>query len=276
MTPLILTAAVTGGGPRGPRAPHLPVTPDEVVHEALQAWRAGAAIVHLHGRTDAGEPTADPAVHRRLLTDLRAAGCDAIVNFSTGDGGGRFDHGQRLALIDCGSEMVSFTASSYHSGHRLYDNRPDYLAQVCARMKAAGVRPEIEVIDTGFLDRIGRMVAAGDLRAPLYCLLAFGIPGGMPADADLLPVLLRRLPADAHWGLACAADPATVLDLQMRAFALGGHIRVGMEDHAWLRDGQPATGNAQLIEPWVRTAQAFGRPLATPAQARKILGIERG
>jgi len=274
MTPLILTAAITGGGPPKARTPHLPCTPREIVDEAIAAWRAGAAIVHLHARLEDGTPTADPAAHRQLVERIRESGCDAILNFSCGDGGGRFGHAQRLALIEQGAEMVSFTASSYNSGARLYDNNPAYLSQACARMQAVGVVPEIEVLEPGFLERIARLVSTGELKAPLYCLLGFGIPGAMPADSALLPILRARLPPGALWGVACAGDHATHLTLQMMAFANGGHVRCGMEDHPWLHAGELARSNAQLVAQWVTTASAWGRPVATPAKARQLLGIE--
>lgn len=275
MTPLILTAAITGGGPPKARTPHLPCTPREIASEAVAAWRAGAAIVHLHARLDDGTPTSDPAVHRQLVERIREADCDAIINFSCGDGGGRFDHAQRLALIGQGAEMASFTASSYNSGERLYDNNPGYLAQACAQMLALGVKPEIEVLELGFLDRIARLVAAGALKAPLYCLLGFGIPGAMPAEAALLPILRARLPQEALWGVACGGDPAVQLTLGMAALAQGGHVRCGMEDQPWLYAGELARSNAQLVEQWVKTARIWGRPVATPAQARALLGLRQ-
>ena len=273
MKPLIITAAITGGGPPGARAPHLPVTPRQIAEEAVAAWRAGAAVLHLHARAEDGTPTADPAAHRTLIDRIRSAGCDAVINFSCGDGGGRFNHAQRLAIIDTGCDMVSFTASSYNSGNRLYDNGPAYLRSACQRMQATGVKPEIEILDTGSLDCVARMVAAGELRGPLFCLLGFGIPGAMPADPVLLPLLRQRLPADAEWGVACGGDHASFLLLQMTALAQCGHVRCGMEDQPYLYEGKVATSNRQLVEQWVRSAETWGRPVATVAQARALLGF---
>jgi uncharacterized protein (DUF849 family) len=116
---LIIVAAVTGGGPPKARTPHQPVTPGEIVAEALAAWRAGAAMLHLHARTEHGEATTDPAVYRHLCGAIRAAGCDAILNISAGDDGGRASHGQRLAVLDGGAEIVSLGSGSFNLAERL-------------------------------------------------------------------------------------------------------------------------------------------------------------
>ncbi|RDJ21916.1 3-keto-5-aminohexanoate cleavage protein [Bosea caraganae] len=273
MKPLIITAALTGAGPLKTRTPHLPASPAEIVQEALAAWRAGAAVVHIHARTEQGEPTADVETHRWIARQIRDAGSDVILNFSAGDGGGRFGHEERLGLMDAGAEMVSYTASSYNSGARLYNSSPEFLAAARERMAAAGARPEIEVLDLGFCGRITRMIAAGELQAPFYCLFVFGIDGAMPADEALLPMLLQRLPKEVEWGIACAAEHAKFLTMQMMAFANGGHIRTGLEDQAYLWSGRLAESNAQLVEQWVSSAATWGRPVATASVARDMLGL---
>lgn len=273
MKPLIITAALTGGGPPRQRTPHLPITPVEIAREAVDAWRAGAAIVHIHGRTLDGTPTAEVSIHKEILDRIRQADSDVIVNFSAGDGGGRFTHDERLVLIDAGAEMVSFTASSYNTGRRLYNNAPSYLDAACKRMQQVDVRPEIEVLDLGFIDHVARLRATEALREPLYCLLGFGIPGAMPADPALLPLIIRRLPDDTEWGVACAAEPGVALRMLMHAFLNDGHVRIGMEDQPYLKDGELATSNAQLVEQWTRTAAIWGRPVATSYEARRTLGL---
>ena len=276
MKPLIITAAVTGGGPPRARTPHLPCTPHEIADEALAAWRAGAAVLHLHARDQHGNATADPAAHRQLVDRIRSAGCDAVLNFSCGDGGGSFGHEQRLAILSTGCEMASFTSSSYNTGERLYDNRPEYLKAACERAKAHGVVPEIEVLDTGFPDRIRRMVAEGDVVAPLYCLLGFGIRGAMPAEPPLLPVLLKLLPQGCEWGVACSGEHAVFVQLLTTALVQGGHVRTGMEDQPYLSPGRLARSNAELVAQWVSAADTWGRPVASPVQARELLGLPRG
>ena len=129
-----------------------------------------------------GAPSADIALHRSIADSIRSAGCDVVLNFSAGDGGGRFNHEQRLGLIAAGGEIASFTPGSYNSGSRVYDNPPQYLPVALKKMQDAGVRPEIEILDTGFVGHVERLVAAGQLSAPFNCLLVFGVPGGMPAE----------------------------------------------------------------------------------------------
>ncbi len=236
-----------------------PATPADIAREAIAAARAGAAIVHVHARTDQGEPTASVDTHRWIAKQIRDAGCDVVLNFSAGDGGGRFGHEERLALMNAGGEMASFTASSYNSGARLYNSSPEFLIAARERMAAAGAKPEIEILDLGFCSRVAKMVEAGELRPPLYCLLVFGVDGGMPADETVLAIVRQRLPKDAEWGIACTAEHTKFLTLQMMAFANGGHIRTGMEDQAYLWDGELATSNAQLVEQWGQVGLHLGR-----------------
>jgi 3-keto-5-aminohexanoate cleavage enzyme len=272
LKPLIITAALTGAGPLD-RSPHIPRSPRQIVQGALDAWRAGAAVVHIHGRLDDGSPTADPDVHERIAGDIRAAGCDVVLNFSAGDGGGRFDHAQRLGIIGTGSEIASFTPGSYNSGKRIYDNHPQFMRTALQRMREHGVRPEIEVIDVGFIGNIKRLIAEGEVAAPFNCLLVFGASGGMPPDAALLPLLCERLPDGAEWGVACFGHHEVHVALGTMALHGGGHVRTGLEDQTQLFGDRPATSNAELVEQWVATASIWGRPVASPAQARQMLGL---
>lgn len=209
-----------------------------------------------------------------MVAQIRAAGCDAILNLSAGDDGGRATHAQRLAVIEAGGEIVSFAPSSYNSGGRLYDNAPAFLADMVTRMRAAAVRPEIEILDLGFLDRLQGFIASGGLKPPYQVIFGFGLSGAMPPDPRLLPLLIERLPTDAVWSVACPTDDhAVFLRIAMAAFVNGGHLRTGMEDLVLLRPGELAQSNAQMVAQWVDTARMWGRPIATPAEARRMLGL---
>jgi 3-keto-5-aminohexanoate cleavage enzyme len=275
MKPLIICAAVTGGAPPKSKTPHHPVTVDTVIGAAVECARAGAAIVHVHARRDDGSTTVETEIYRAIVDGITASGSDVIVNLSAGDNGGRADHESRLKVADVGAEMVSLDAGSFNIGERLYDNSPKYLRAMATRMRSRGVTPEIEILDLGHLDFIHTLKAEGMLGTRSFFQLVFGVPGGMPADPDLLPHLMRQLPEGAEWSMcAHTADHERHLQLQMRAFAGGGHVRTCMEDYVYLRPGELARTNAEMVEQWVSTARIWGRPVATAAMARDMLGMK--
>ena len=274
MKPLIICAAVTGGAPARSKTPHHPVTPDTVARSAVECWRAGAAMIHIHARREDGSTTSEVSDYRAIIERIQAAGCDAIINVSAGDNGGRASHAERLRAVDTKVEMVSLDAGSFNIGNRLYDNSPSYLREMAASMKERGIAPEIEVFDLGHMHLVNALVAEGLVRMPAFIQFVFGLPGGTPLDQRLLPFLLELLPQGAEWAISSQApDLESHLRLSMLAFTNGGHVRTGMEDNVYARPGELATSNVQMVEQWVTTAKTWGRPLATPAEARRLLGI---
>ena len=275
MKPLLITAAITGGGPPKGKSPAQPASPAEIVADAVACWRAGAAMIHLHARTESGETTSDPAAYRRLCNGIRAAGCDAVLNISAGDDGGRAGHAQRLAVADGGAEVVSLDAGSFNLGSRLYDNNPRYLRAMATRLREAGLKPEIEIFDAGHLAAVAGLVEAGLIRPPHFVQFVTGPAGTMPADIRLLDLLVEGLPPGSEWGVSAQTgdDHAAHVRLLLWAFGRGGHVRTGLEDMVWLRAGEPARSNADLVEQWIMTARIWGRPIASPAEARAMLGL---
>jgi 3-keto-5-aminohexanoate cleavage enzyme len=274
MKPLIICAAVTGGAPARSKTPHHPVTPQAVASSAIECWRAGASMIHIHARLEDGSTTADPVAYRAIVDLIKAGGCDAIINVSAGDNGGRASHEERLRAVEVGVEMVSLDAGSFNLGNRLYNNDPKYLREMAARMKARRMVPEIEIFDTGALHLVTTLIDEGLVARPAFVQFVFGLPGGMPLDPRYLPLLLERLPSGVEWAISSQApDTESYLRMAMLAFAQGGHVRTGMEDIVYLRPGELANTNAQLVEQWVSTARIWGRPVASPAEARKLLGI---
>ena len=274
MQPLMVCAAVTGGAPARAKTPHHPVTPDAVAADAVACWRAGAAIVHIHARLADESTSSEVAAYRDTIARIRAAGCDAILSLSAGDDGGRADHALRLKVADAGEELVSLDLGPINLGSRLYDNRPSYLREMAKRMLELGVRPEIDVLDSGHLDSLATLIKDGLVKPPYHVQLVFGVPGGIPLDLRLLPILVSRLPPGSEWSVSCqTSDFETFLRFQMAAFTEGGHVRTGMEDHVYVRPGELARNNADMVEQWAVAARTFGRPLATPAEARGMLGI---
>jgi 3-keto-5-aminohexanoate cleavage enzyme len=275
MSPLVICAAVTGGAKA--KTPHHPVTPAAVVQSALECWRAGAAMIHLHARRDDGSTTTDLAAYRALVESIRSAGCDAILNLSAGDDGGRASHAQRLAVAQAGAEVVSLDAGPINIAGRIYDNSPDYLQRMSAEMTRYRVKAAVEIFDYGHLEGLRKLAANGALQAPHFVEFVMGVPGGLPTDARLLPMLVEALPENSHWCVSCqTSDPAVYREIMLWVFSHGGHVRTGMEDIIWAGPDRLAQSNAELVEQWTRTAAIWGRSVATPAQARAMLGLVQG
>ncbi len=271
-TPLIIQCAVTGSADPDPdRRPNLPVTPAAIVTEALAAWHAGAAVIHLHARDPDGTPTQDRAAFAGLVDDLRARGCDAVLNLSCGTAGGRAARDERLGPLELAPEMASLDCGTINFGERIFEGDLPFLRRMAAAFRRHGVRPELECFDTGHVGLALQLREEGLLEDPLVVQFVLGVPGtGVPATVEMVEHLRRRLPAGALWSV-CATGRAQ-LPLGAYCILAGGHVRTGLEDNLWFRTGERAT-NAQLVERIVRLAGELERPVATPAQARVALGL---
>ncbi len=274
MQPLIICAAVTGGGPARSKTPHQPVTPEAVSDEAVACWRAGAAIVHIHARLADETTSSEIDAYRAIADRIRAAGCDAVLSLSAGDDGGRANHEQRLRVAEAGEELVSLDLGPINLGGRLYDNRPSYLREMAKRMLAHGVRPEIDVFDSGHLDSLALLIKEELVKPPYHVQLVFGVPGALPLDERLLPILIERLPPHSEWSISCQTSDAEVYQrFMLYAFSHGGHVRTGVEDIVYARPGVLAQSNVELVQQWVETAAIWGRRIATADETRTMLGI---
>jgi 3-keto-5-aminohexanoate cleavage enzyme len=273
--PLTICAAITGGGPARASTPHHPASPQAIADEALACWKAGAAIVHCHARLEDGTPTNRLDAYRDLLARIRDRGCEAIVNFSAGDNGGTSGHQERLAVIESGADVVSLGGGSFNIGGRAYDNPPAWRREMASRMKERGVTPEFELFDLGQISGLHWLHEQGLVPPRPMVTLGVGIPGALPADLQVLQSTIRLLPPGAHWSMSCQTrDYALMERFMLVAYALGGNIRTGMEDHVHIRPGVLARSNAEFVDKWVSQAALWGRPVATVGQTRAMLGIE--
>jgi 3-keto-5-aminohexanoate cleavage enzyme len=271
--PLIIQCAVTGSqAPDPERRPNLPVTREAIVEEALAAWRAGATVLHLHAREPDGTPTQDQGAFAVLVDDLRAAGCDAVVNLSTGTAGGRSVRDDRLQPLALRPEMASFDCGTINFGDRIFEGDLPFLRRMGEAFRAHGVRPEVECFDTGHVGLARQLQEEGLLPAEgLVVQLVLGVPGtGVPASVRQVEHLRGLLPADARWFVAAAG--AAQLPMNAYCILAGGHVRTGLEDNLHLRRGVRAT-NAELVARVVRLAGELERPVASVGQAREILGL---
>jgi 3-keto-5-aminohexanoate cleavage enzyme len=270
--PVVIQCAVTGSTDPDPeRRPNLPVTPEAIVAEALAAWRAGASVVHLHAREADGTPTQDVAAFRVLVEGLREAGCDAIVNLSCGTAGGRAVRDDRLAPLELEPEMASLDAGTINFGERIFEGDLPFLRRMAEAFRRHGVRPELECFDTGHVGLALQLREEGLLDDPLVVQLVLGVPGsGVPATVAQVEHMRRLIPPGSPWSV-CAIGAAQ-LPLNAYCILAGGHVRTGLEDNLYYARGDRAT-NARLVERAVRLAAELQRPVATPAQAREILGV---
>jgi 3-keto-5-aminohexanoate cleavage enzyme len=270
--PVVITAAITGSITTPEESPYLPVTEDQICESAVEAWRAGAAIIHLHARDSQGVPTQDPGVYQRLMAEIRATGCDAILNVSTGSAGGRADYAERLACLALEPELATLDCGSMNFGdERVFSNTFTFLRDAATQMQARGVLPEIEVFDVGMISNALRLIKEGLVDGPGVWQVCLGVRGGAPADLATLAFLVSKIPAGAFWSLLGIGRHQLALNLASLAY--GGHVRTGLEDNLYYRKGVLATSNAQLVERVVRLAAEVGRPVASPATARQLLGL---
>lgn len=270
MSPLIVTAALTGAEVTREAQPALPITPDEIAEAAEACARAGAAMVHVHARRPDGSSTQDPEVYAEIVAKVRAR-CAVIVQISTGGAVG-MSPAERIAPLRLKPEMATLSMGSVNFGDDVFLNTPSDMALFLGCMREAGVVPEFEIFDAGMLASLNRWVRKG-LVAPHACHVDFvlGVPGGMAASPRALQFLLDDLPPGATWSVAGVG--AAQLAMAALAIPMGGHVRVGFEDNIFYRKGELATGNDQLVARVARLAAEHDRPLATPDEARRILGI---
>jgi uncharacterized protein (DUF849 family) len=273
--PLIVNAALTGMVARRESVPHVPLTEAEIADDAERCFAAGATVVHLHARDADQRPQWRRDAYAELIPAIRRR-CPGIVVCATTSGREVADVDRRADVLeldgDARPDMASLTLGSlnFHTGPSV--NAIDTVEELAARMADRGIRPELEIFDLGMAHLAHRLLARGLLPEAPYANLLLGFPNGAPADARALVALVDALPAGTTWAAAgCGAfqRPAAAL-----AVAIGGHVRTGLEDNPYLdhRSRRPAD-NLTLVQRTVGLADAAGRPIATPEQARALLRL---
>jgi uncharacterized protein (DUF849 family) len=287
---VIITCAVTGAGDTVGRHPAIPVTPAQIADAALEAARAGAAVAHIHVRNpETGKFSRDPALYADVVERIRASNTDVIINLTAGMGGDfelgeidpklagpntdlvgpleRLAHVEELrpeiCTLDCGT-------LNFGDGNMIYISTPDYLRAGAARIRQIGVKPELEIFDTGHLWFAKQMFAEGLLDGPPLFQFCLGIPWGAPADTVSMKAMADNLPPGAIWagfGIGRAQMPMVA-----QAVLLGGHVRVGLEDNLYLDRGVFAS-NGSLVERAAKIIELMGARVLTPAEARRKLGL---
>jgi 3-keto-5-aminohexanoate cleavage enzyme len=269
MDKLIITVAPTGNVPTKEMNPHLPVTPEEIAETAVRCRRAGASLIHVHARDAAGEPTLDPDVFGRIY-QLVTAGTDLIVQISTGGRAGMDKKARVAAVRRLRPEMASLTTGSMNFPDRVYANPFSEIEFFASAMKEAGTKPEMEIFEPGMIANALTLVDKGLARPPLHFDFVLGSRGSLPASPQNLMFLSRSIPPGATWTVAAVGR--WQLPMAVLAIVMGGHVRVGLEDNIYYRKGELAS-NEQLVARVARIAAEVGRPLATPDEARQMLGL---
>ena len=271
--PVMITAAVTGSIASEKHSPHIPLTVDQIVEAAVESWRAGAAIVHLHARDETGTPTQNAEIYRTLVGRIRERGCEAILNLSTGSAGGRASIEERLACIEVAPEMATLDCGSVNLGDDWVFANPfsTFLRPAATRMRELKIAVEIETFDSGMIRNGLRLIDEGLICGPGFWQLCLGVPGGAAPDLPTIGYLLSRLPQGALWSMLGIGRHQ--LEVNVLSLLYGGHVRTGLEDNVYYRRGELARSNAQLVERVVRLAQELGRPVASPDEARRMLGV---
>ena len=273
MEKLIITAAITGSRITREITPHIPLTPEEIVQSAHECWQAGAAIVHIHVRDpDTGLATQDVEIFKQVMKPLREK-TDLILCLTTsGIPGRNLPTEERLAPVDLKPELASFDAGSINLGGTVFINSPEFLDRAAEKMRQKGVKPEIEIFDLGMIITSQRMRDQGKFDEPLHFQFVLGTPWGAPATPKAFLHLYDHIP-DTSTGSIIGIGKGH-LPMSMMALAMGGHIRVGLEDNIYYSRGVLAETNAQFVDRIVRISREYGREIATPAEARDILSIK--
>ncbi|MBD8890880.1 3-keto-5-aminohexanoate cleavage protein [Roseibium litorale] len=270
--PCIICVAITGSLPTKANNPAVPITVEEQIESTQQAFEAGASIVHAHVRNDDQTPSSDPEKFARLQEGVKKHCPGMIIQFSTG---GRSGAGQaRGAMLPLKPDMASLSVGSNNFPTRVYENPPDLVDWLASEMLAYDIKPEIEAFDLSHIHQAAAMQKDGRLKAPAYVQFVMGVKNAMPADKDVFDYYIRtmeRLLPDSQWCAAGIGREQFVLNEW--TVSSGGHARTGLEDNVRIDKDTLAPSNAALVRRVTELCGKYERPVATPAQARQILGL---
>lgn len=273
MDHVIVTVAPTGAWPTKENNPAVPLTPKEIAEDVFECWQAGAAVAHLHMRDDEGKGTMSKDKFAETVALIRER-CDIVLNLTTSGDLNATDATRMEHLVALKPELASYDCGSMNWMHTsLFINHPAFLEKLGETMNANGVKPEIEIFDAGMVSNAAYYLKRGVLKAPLHFQFVLGAAGGMDATVENLVFLKSLIPADSTWSALGIGKGH--LPIMYAALALGGHLRVGMEDNVYYGPGRLATSNAEFVERAVRLIREIGREKATPENARHILGVNK-
>ncbi len=274
MKPVIISAALVGSRPTKEMNPAVPYSPAEIADSAVEAYHAGAAIVHIHVRDpETGRPSSDFALFAEVVERIRAR-CPVLVNLTTsGFNLESQDPDARLEPLALQPDICSLDVGSVNFDSRPFVNSPHWCDTAARRTQDLGIKPELEVFDAGHIDQAADLVARGLVDAPPWFQICLGIKWGMPASLGNLLFMHSLLPAGVEWSVLGVGRHQ--LEVTTMAPFLGGHIRVGFEDNLYMARGTLAQSNAQLVERATNILRLINLAPATVAETRTILNLPR-
>lgn len=290
---VFITCAVTGSGGTQDRSPHVPRSPEQIAKSAIDAAKAGAAVVHCHVRDpETGKPSRDRKLYREVTERIRDAEVDVVLNLTAGMGGDMLFDGteamnrmsqksdmagatERVAhVVECQPEICTLDCGTmnFNEADYVMVNTPGILRDMASRMVAAGTRIEIEAFDTGHLWLAKQLASEGIIPDPVLVQLCMGVPWGAPDDLNTFMAMVNNVPSHWHWSAFSIGRHQ--MPYVAAAVLAGGNVRVGLEDNLWLDKGVLAT-NAQLVERAVNIIETLGARVITPAEVRARLGLTK-
>jgi len=290
---VFITCAVTGSGGTQDRSPHVPRSPEQIAKSAIDAAKAGAAVVHCHVRDpETGRPARDLKLYREVTERIRDAEVDVVLNLTAGMGGDLMFDGteamnrmsqksdmagatERVAhVVECQPEICTLDCGTmnFNEADYVMVNTPGMLRDMAARMVASGTRIEIEAFDTGHLWLAKQLASEGIIPDPVLVQLCMGVPWGAPDDLNTFMAMVNNVPSHWHW--SAFSIGRNQMPYVAAAVLAGGNVRVGLEDNLWLDKGVLAT-NAQLVERAVTIIENLGARVITPAEVRARLGLTK-
>jgi len=273
MEKLIITAAICGAEVTKDHNPNVPYTVDEISEEARKAYEAGASVIHLHVREDDGTPTQDKERFDACIKAIKESCPDVIIQPSTGGAVG-MSADERLQPLELDPETATLDCGTLNfGGDEIFVNTENMIREFASRMKERGIKPECEVFDKSMIDMAVRLMKKGYIEEPMHFNLVMGVNGGISGEPRDLIYLFESLPEGSTFTVSGIGR--TQLPLNTMAILLGGHVRVGFEDNIYYEKGKLADSNGDFVRRIVELAQLLGREIATPDEARKILGIRR-
>ncbi|MHB9863738.1 beta-keto acid cleavage family enzyme [Streptomyces sp. YIM S03343] len=270
---VIVSAALTGAVTPKSINEHIPLTPKEIAEDAYRCWKAGAAVVHLHMRDDEGLGTMDKEKFKETIDLIKShEDCDVVINCTTAGDNRATDDDRMAHLPYVLPEIASYDSGSFNwMPDGVFTNSPQFLERLGLTMKELGIKPELEIFDSGFMGTAEYYLKRGVLLAPLHYQFVLGVLGGLEATVENLLFLKNRLPEGSTWSaFGIGRDHLKIL---YATLALGGHVRVGLEDNVYYSKGVLAT-NVSLVERAVRVIKEFGKEPATPDEARQLLKLK--
>ena len=289
---VIVSCAITGAGDTLGKHPDIPVTPKQCADAAIEAANAGAAIAHVHVRDpETGKGSRDPALFREVVDRIRSSDTDVVINLTSGMGGDWVPDKNDPALPGPGTDMIGPLERLAHveellpeicsldcgtmnfgDGNEIYISTPPYLREMAKLTQAWGVKPELEVFELGHIRFAKQMVDEGLIDSPPMFQICLGIPWGADHTVDTMKAMKDQLPPEAVWsgfGISRMQMPMAAV-----AVAMGGNVRVGLEDNLYLERGVLAS-NGQLVERVIGIIDRMGARAVTPQEARKKLGLRK-